>query len=206
MKQRRASVRAALGSVVGLALVGVFACSSSTVAGTAAPSADGGGATSDAASEATADASSSSCAGACTTTTLAADFGGQKRALVRGQFGTQAGDAGAELHLEAYAGGDPACPTQASPSPDYTLVLTGVPRGAAGRSLAQADGLSAAFLDFKGDLGLPPVTKATQLRVTVVAEDPSSPPAWVALDVSATFSQGTVVGHVYAGYCASLSL
>jgi hypothetical protein len=198
MNQRRASGRAALGSIVALLLVGVVACSSSTVAGTAAPNADGG---------APADASStSSCTGACTTMTLAADFGGQKRPLVRAQFGTQAGDAGAELHLEAHAGGDPACPTQTSPSPDSTLVLTGVPRGAAGRTLTQADGLSAAFLDFKGDLGLPPVTKATQLRVTVVAEDPASPPAWVALDVSATFSQGTIAGHVYAGYCASLSL
>jgi hypothetical protein len=198
MNQRRASGRAALGSIVALLLVGVVACSSSTVAGKAAPNADGGGVH--------ADAASSSCAGACTTMTLAADFGGQKRALVRAQFGTQAGDAGAELHLEAHAGGDPACPTQTSPSPDYTLVLTGVPRGAAGRTLTQADGLSAAFLDFKGDLGLPPVTKATQLSVTVVAEDPETPAAWVALDVSATFSQGTIAGHVYAGYCASLSL
>jgi hypothetical protein len=204
MNQRRPSGRAALSSIVALAIVGVVACSSSTVAGTAAPNADGGA--SDAASEAAADASSTTCAGPCTTMTLAADFGGQKRALVRAQFGTQAGDAGAELHLEAHAGGDPACPTQTSPSPDSTLVLTGVPRGAAGQTLTQADGLSAAFLDFKGDLGLPPVTKATQLRVTVVAEDPASPPAWVALDVSATFSQGTIAGHVYAGYCASLSL
>jgi hypothetical protein len=185
MNQRRASGRAALCSVALVMAVGVVAaCSSSTASGTAAPSADGGGPASDAANESSADAAPASCTGACTTMALAADFGGQKRALVRAQFGTQAGDAGVELHLEAHAGGDAACPTQSSPSPDYTLVLTGVPRGAAGRTL----------------------TQATQLSVTVVAEDSATPAAWVALDVTATFSQGTIAGHVYAGYCASLSL
>ncbi|MBX3216866.1 MAG: hypothetical protein KF850_32830 [Labilithrix sp.] len=149
---------------------------------------------------------SSACEGACKTTALEADFGGVKRALDRAQLGVEPGDGGVvRLHVEAHAGGDAACPTQTSPTPDRTIVIAGVARGAAGRTFTQADGARGAFFDFAGDLGLPPLTRSTAMKITVVAEDVATPPGWVAFDVDATFPDGTVKGHLYATYCASLS-
>lgn len=143
------------------------------------------------------------CEGACKQTSLVADFGGKTRTLARAQSGTQPGDGGVDFHVETHLGGDPACPTETSPSPEYTFVVTQVPRGRTGK-LTEKDGPKSAFFDFKGDLALPPITRATKVEVTIVAQDTASPPAWVAMDVSATFAEGTVVGHLYASHCASL--
>jgi hypothetical protein len=127
---------------------------------------------------------------------------------VRAQFGTQQGDAGAELHTESHLGGAAACPSQSSPTPDYTLIVSAIPRGQSGIKLSDRDGVTSAFFDFKSDLGLASpsgITKAVSVNITVVAEDTASPPAWVAVDVSAMFREGEVTGHMYAEYCASLS-
>jgi hypothetical protein len=147
------------------------------------------------------------CEGACKTTSLTASFGGKDRVLVRAQFGTEPSDAGgSQLHTESHLGGAAACPSQTSPTPDYTLIVTGIARGGApARQLSKADGVTSAFFDFKGDLGLPPLTKATSIDVTVIAEDSATPPKWVAFDVDAVFSEGTVKGHLYAEFCQSLS-
>ncbi len=178
--------------------------------GTPVTPGDDGGSPTDAGVETSTDgaAPSTTCEGACKTTSLVGDFGGKKRTLVRAQMGTQQGDAGAELHTESHLGGDPACPTMSSPSPDYTLLVTAIPRGAAGRKLSQNDGIKSVFFDFKGDLGLAApsgISKSLSVNLTVVAEDPATPPAWVAVDVTAGFTEGTIAGHFYAEYCASLS-
>ena len=182
------------------------ACSSPETNGVvvtdAGPTQDAATSDADPANDATAPGT---CEGTCKTTALTTDFGGKTRVLARAQFGTEQGDAGAQLHTESHLGGSAACPTQTSPTPDYTLIVTGIPRGAVGRKLAKGDGVTSAFFDFKGDLGLPALTKATSVSVTVIGEDPTTPPKWVAFDVEATFSEGTVKGHAYAEYCASLS-
>ena len=201
------------------AIVLLAACSSSPMSVAVSPEGGGtpvvpgseGGPVTDAGTDttvATTDAPATSCDGACKTTSLAADFGGRKRTLVRAQFGTQQGDAGTELHTESHLGGDPACPTMSSPSPDYTLIVTAIPRGAVGQKLSQNDGIKAVFFDFKADLGLAApsgLSKSLSVNVTVVAEDPATPPAWVAVDVTAGFTEGTVAGHLYAEYCQSLT-
>lgn len=173
--------------------------------GDASPSDDGGGPGIDAGSDGKTDAPSTTCDGDCKSTSLVADFGGKKRTLVRAQFGTQPGDGGTELHTESHLGGQAACPQMNSPSPDYTLIVTAVPRVASGSKLSDRDGVIGTFLDFKGDLGLPPFTKAVSVNLTVVAQDTAASPAWVALDVSAMFREGEVKGHLYAEYCQSLS-
>jgi len=145
------------------------------------------------------------CAGACKTTALVAKFGGALRTITRAQFGTQAGDAGAQLHAEAHAGGDPACPNASSPTPIYTLIVSSIPRSAPGGTASKSDGVTSAFFDFAGDLGLPPITRATAVTVTALQQDTASPPAWTAFNVTATFAEGSVTGHVYAEYCASLT-
>lgn len=146
---------------------------------------------------------SNTCEDACKTTSIEASFGAKKQSLSRAQFGTDTSDA--FVHVEAHAGGDPACPTETSPTPERTLVIAGVPRRATGRTLTQADGVKGSFFDFVGDLGLPPLTRSTAMSVTVVAEDEATPPSWVAFDVVATFPEGTVKGHLYASFCLSLS-
>ena len=203
-------------------LLVLAACSSSTVATVPAASPDGGGGPSGPADEGgtigdagtgadaapATDGAATACEGACKVTALNADFGGKKRTLVRAQFGTEQGDAGAELHTESHLGGDPACPTMSSPTTDYTLIVTAIPRGAVGQKLSQNDGIKSVFFDFKGDLGLASptgISKSLSVNVTVVAEDPATPPAWVAVDVTAGFTEGTVAGHLYAAYCPSLS-
>lgn len=191
------------------AFAAAFACSSNSgtlVPGDPIPEAGTG-------DEAASDASSSdspsgadgasACEGSCKVTSLVADFGGKTRTLVRSQSGTQPGDAGVDFHVESHLGGAPECPTQTSPSPDYTLVVTQVPRGRTGK-LTEKDGPKGAFFDFKGDLALPPLTRATKMEVTIVAEDTATPPAWVAMDVVATFAEGTVTGHLYASHCTTL--
>jgi hypothetical protein len=206
----------ALASMALPAVVLVGACSSSSDAAVVVVSPEGGedaaqpgnegGSTIDAKSDTS--TPSASCEGACKTTSLVADFGGKKRTLVRAQFGTQAGDAGAELHTESHLGGQAACPTPQSPTPDYTLIVSSIPRGASGSKLSDRDGITSAFFDFKGDLGLASasgITKSVSVNITVVAEDTATPPAWVALDVSAMFREGEVTGHLYAEYCQSLS-
>jgi hypothetical protein len=217
MSLRRSFVTCA--GAASIACLGLFAvaCGASS-SGVAVQSADGagpsspgseGGSTTDAEADASADAPAGACQGACKTTALVADFGGKKRTLVRAQFGTQQGDAGAELHTESHLGGSAACPSQSSPSPDYTLIVTSVPRGVgAGTKLSDRDGITSAFFDFKGDLGLAApsgITKALSVNVTVVGEDPATPPAWVALDVIVAFTEGEVRGHLYADYCDSLT-
>lgn len=180
------------------------ACSSSsTGGGPEAPDAAADDAGADAGGGADA---GTACDDACRATALTATFGAKSGGLERAQHGVDHGDAGETLHVEAHHGGDPACPTASSPTPDRTFVLSGVPSAAtAGASFTQADGVTAAFLDFKGDV-LPdvPLTKATKVTVKVVAADRASPPAWIALDVDATFAEGNVKGHAYAERCASL--
>lgn len=196
--------------------VACAACSSTTASVTnsssgdpgteAGPPKDEGGTTiSDAGPEATADASPTACEGACKKTTLVADFGGKKRTLDRAQFGTQPGDGGVAYHSESYAGGAAACPVSGAPQTDYTLIVTNVPRGMVGKKLSDRDGISSTFFDFRNDLGLPPLTKAVGVSLTVTAEDTSASPKWVAFDVTAAFREGEVKGHAYAEFCQSLS-
>jgi hypothetical protein len=204
-------IRALLSSLAGAVLL-VTACSSSSdptgigvappdASETSAPGLDGGLDGTDPGS----DAAPPGCSGACKTTVLVVDMGGKTRTLARAQFGTQQGDAGAQLHVEAHLGGEPACPTSTSPTPTYTLIVSSIPRGAAGGKASKSDGVTSAFFDFKGDLGIPPLTRATAVEVVMLLEDTATPPAWSAFDVTATFPEGTVKGHVYAEYCASLT-
>jgi hypothetical protein len=212
--RRGLGLSALLSGVAALTIVAAACSSSSTTSDTpssaesgvdgSASQVDGGGAGDG--SVPTADAQApGTCEGACKVTSLEIDIGGKLRTLSRAQFGTQAGAGGPELHTESHLGGQAACPDVNSPSPDYTLIVTAVPRGAAGNAISDREGVASTLFDFKGDLGLPPFTKAVSVNLTVTAEDTATPPAWVAIDVVARFREGEVKGHLYAEYCASLS-
>lgn len=114
-------------------------------------------------------------------------------------------------HVEAYRGGGAGCPTEASPTPDYTLVLGAVPVPTAAATVTSPGNL----LDFEGDLlGGALGARATAVTLTPVAVDvcptcvggaaPSDPDGFIALDASLTFEGGTVSGHLFATHCDSL--
>lgn len=146
------------------------------------------------------------CEGTCKTTQGGASFNGKEASFDRAQFGFDAEAGPPRYYVEAYAGGDPACPSQSSPTPDRTLIVAGIRRGAPGKTFTKADGLSVTMLDFKGDLlPDPKPVSATDAVVTVIAEDPAAAPQWVAIEVQAAFANGGgVKGHFYATRCASL--
>lgn len=138
-------------------------------------------------------------------------MGGVMRTLVRAQFGTETDDAGKpRAHVEAHLGGDPACPSTdpdaaAGAAPQYTLVVSNVPRGAVGDTFTKAaDGVTGAYFDFVGDQ-LPddkPLSQASAVKVTIVATTATS----FELEVEATFPEGTAKGRIAAEFCQSLSL
>lgn len=138
------------------------------------------------------------CTGACATTTLNASIGGHTGAFDRAQHGTSGTDG---IYVEAHFGGDPACPTQTSPTPARTLVVNGLRSAAAGTVLTEADGVTASLLDFDGSLTSAPIDRATAVRATAryVARG-----AYVSFDLVATFPDGTISGGFFAPHCASL--
>lgn len=135
-------------------------------------------------------------------TSLDATLGGVSRTLDRAQFGNDVGDAGSLVRVEVHAGGDPACPTEMSPTPDRTLVVANVPRAPAGSSFTHADGVRVSYFDFAGDqIPSVPIARASSATVTIAYADEML----VEVDVEATFPEGTVTGHATAQFCASLS-
>ena len=137
------------------------------------------------------------------TTSLVAMFGSVQRTLDRAYFGVTRSASGATLHVEAYRGGGSGCPTQSSPTTDYTLVLGTVPMPS-GMMPSTSPGN---ILDFVGDLLNGPLgAAATAVTITPVATDvcATCTGTFLAVDVSLTFAAGTIAGHLYATHCDSL--
>jgi hypothetical protein len=135
-------------------------------------------------------------------TAIDARLGGVTRSLDRAQFGNESEDGGNRVRLEAHAGGDPACPTPSSPTPDRTLVVANVPRAAPGTSFTHEDGVRASYFDFAGDqIPSVPLSRASAVTITIAYSDAEL----FEIDVDATFPEGTVKGHAAASFCASLS-
>jgi hypothetical protein len=134
----------------------------------------------------------------CDITALTAVFGARTAGFDRAQHG-RAGTDG--VHVEAHFGGRPECPSMTSPTPDRTLVLSGVRASADLRPQTYADGVRATLLDFRGVLVSAPLLRATAVTVTPRAIDRGSR---VTLDLSATFEGGTLRGTIVAPHCPSL--
>lgn len=138
-----------------------------------------------------------------TTTRLAARFGSVQRTLDRAYFGVTRSASGATLHVEAYRGGGTGCPTQSSPTTDYTLVLATVPIPSGMTPLTSPGNI----LDFVGDLLNGPLgAAATAVTITPLATDvcATCTGTFLAVETSITFAAGTITGHLYATHCDSL--
>ncbi len=145
-----------------------------------------------------------SCTGDCAVTSLQAQYGTVKASFGRAQFGHDLqGGRVTSLTVEAHAGGSPECPKEDSPTPDRTLVVSGIPVGSQGRTLTFADGVRATLLDFKTVLTKKPLDRATSITLKVIALD-GDLPRTVAFDLEATFEEGTIKGHAYATHCTSM--
>lgn len=135
-------------------------------------------------------------------TAMRVTFGNVEEPLTRAQFGFN--KKAPTLHLEMHAGGDPACPVEKSPTPDRTLIIEDFPTEVTGK-LTGADGVRAAFLDFKGTLTTTPILKAQTLRITNVRMqlEPRAT-SFVAFDFEATFEGGKVSGQSFVSHCDSM--
>lgn len=138
------------------------------------------------------------CTGACAVTDLSITFHGVTAGFDRAQHGVEP-DGG--LYVEAYFGGDPACPGPSSPTPDRTLVIAGLHAMPDGGVQTMADGLRVTFLDFAGTLSSSPFDRAVAAQATVRA---SAPGALVSFTLDAAFDGGAVTGGFAAAHCASL--
>lgn len=144
------------------------------------------------------------CTDSCQKLTLTATYGTAASTFERAQFGyDKTGGKVSGLTTEAHVGGAPECPTQNSPTPKRTLIVSGIPLGSAGKTLTKADGVAVTLLDFEGLLTTKPLDKAADAKVTVIYL-PGDAPENVAFDVEATFEQGKVTGHAYVSHCASM--
>jgi hypothetical protein len=180
---------------MGFVFAGVLACGQPQPAVDAGVVADAGGNV-DAGSPT--DAGAPSCTGACAVTDLVATFHGVMGQFDRAQHGIE-GDAG--VYIEAHFGGDPSCPTASSPTPDRTLVISGLRADFDGGVQTRADGLRVTLLDFKGTLSPSPFDKAVAARATVRWLDRGT---LVSFTLEADFDGGTVRGGFSAPHCASL--
>jgi hypothetical protein len=129
---------------------------------------------------------------------LVMTVGRQTGSFTRAQHGLEPGGG---LYLEAYFGGDPACPTQTSPTPDRTLIISGLQPLTDGGVLTEADGVRVTLLDFTGALTSAPSLRASTVRATARAMNPGTS---VSFALEATFDGGTLTGSFTAAHCASL--
>lgn len=208
---RRGSIRlSSLGLVTSVVVALVVGCSGggTTAADGGATAADGGQPVNEAGTPETstpdAGGPDAGCTGACRTLALGATYGAVTASFERAQFGRdKTGPNVSGVTVEVHAGGAPECPKQNSPTPDRTLVVSGIKVGSEGKTLTLADGLAVTLLDFKELLTKKPLDKATAAKLTVVAIE-GSPPDKVAFDLEATFEEGTIRGHVFADHCATM--
>jgi hypothetical protein len=142
----------------------------------------------------------STCDASCQKLVLAVLVGPKTDTFARAQFGF---NADGTLQVEAHKGGDAACPTQSSPTPDFTAVIANVPFPTSAAPVSS--GVTVSFLDFKGDLTDKPVLKAKTVTLTPVAAPADAKGAtFIAFDISAVLDNGQVDGHVYATHCPSM--
>lgn len=137
------------------------------------------------------------------TMSLTAKFGSVQRTLDRAYFGVTRSASGATLHVEAYRGGGTGCPTQSSPTTDYTLVLATVPMPSGMMPITSPGNI----LDFVGHLLNGPLgAAATTVTITPMATDvcATCSGTFLSADTSITFAAGTITGHLYATHCDSL--
>lgn len=161
--------------------------------GTDGGAAGDGGAGSDAGADAGVDAGCDDC------TLLTVAVGAAQGPMTRAQHGLEAD--GGVLYVEAHFGGDPACPSMTSPTPQRTLIIAGLRPLPSGAAITYAEGLRVTFFDFEGALTTAPLVRAIDARAVSLGGTPGET---VRFSLTATFADGGVSGSFAAPHCASL--
>lgn len=162
------------------------------------------------------------CEGACAETALTLEYAGETGVLTRAAFGLTAPNATEsgewEVYLEAWEGGFEGCPTESSPSPDWTFIIGGFGLVEDTTMLTKADdGVFLTLSDYDGKfLGQVPFASAGVVAITPVAskidtelvlQGQQDEDGFLALDISAVFDgQGETSGQIYAKHCVSMDL
>lgn len=160
---------------------------------------------------------SQTCEGACLETSLLAEVDGNQAPLTRAQFGytspSESSSGEWELYLEAHAGGDAACPTAASPTPDRTVIIGGIRLASLTAPQTSDGGVTLVLLDYEGTLTQELFVRGSDLTLSPVSaslcpgcaqDGGSSSGQHFAFDVTARLPDGGVSGHGYAEHCVSL--
>ena len=100
------------------------------------------------------------------------------------------------LYAEVYGGASPGCPSEGSPTPDYTLILGTLPATSTSTSPAN-------LFDFVGDLhdNAPAPLTASTVSLTGLVYTPD---VALTFDANLVFPGGTAAGRVHATHCDSL--
>lgn len=149
------------------------------------------------------------CDDACQTVDAVLTVGEDERRLERAYYGfSDTPDGSVEIYIEAYRGGVEGCPTQDSPTPDQTLVISGVPVPPPGEpgTVDTSAGLGVSLLDFEGIAA--PVTRAdtatlTWGKVSICPEcTEQDDTGFVSFELEAQFgTEATLQGQLYATHC-----
>lgn len=158
------------------------------------------------------DADAGPCLDTCLSITLTARFGAKTVKFERAFFGTESEKGGEELlYLEAYEGGSTTCPESSSPTPHFTLIVSGWPLNE--NEVTYDEGLRVTLFDFTGTIldpkPLVTATAATAKRTEACidcAPWPTviEPDTQVYIDIDAQFEGGEVKGQINASHCDSL--
>jgi hypothetical protein len=142
----------------------------------------------------------------CVPEALALQAGTTRFVFERLQFGRTGAAASSsgreELYFEAHRGGEAGCPSESSPSPATTLVISGLPADSAG-TVRESDGLKVALFDFSGELGDVLLRRATSATAQVDV-DCGAADAGPVLRLEASFEGLTLGGGAIAAHCDSL--
>lgn len=157
------------------------------------------------------DADAQLCPDTCLSITLMARFGANTVKFERAFFGLDTEEGGQKLYLEAYEGGSSTCPESTSPTPHFTLIVSGWPLNKS--QVTYEEGLRVVLFDFTGTV-LDPVpiakaTGATAKRVNACVDCAPWPTVaehdtHVYIDIDAQFDGGEVKGQINASHCDSL--
>ncbi len=116
-----------------------------------------------------------------------------------------------EIYVEAYRGGAAGCPTATSPTPDQTVIISGLLADQAPGVVEEGDGLSVVMFDFEGLITTEPILRATAEAATidtiVVCTDcvpDEDPNGYVAFALAAPLDSADLSGVVVATHCPSL--
>jgi len=159
------------------------------------------------------------CTGECTQMSLEVQFGSITRTFDRAFFGlvspAQSDSGNWEYYIESGSGDDDACPSKSSPTPRFLLITSGIAPGTSAGEVVTP--VAATVVDFEGDLlqGSPLSRSETRSLKWIAADgcipcaegtEPDRATRMIAVDIDASFAEGTVSGHVYAIHCDSLDV